>query len=176
MTNIDKTMNEENEQPIIEAEYDEELVEDTEDSSEESTPSVDDLRKQIDTLKAQKDHWKSKANSAPAPTANDNSGMTQSDIIAIAKSDIHDEDIERVTKFAKMEGISVKDALGHDDMKAILERRSETRRVASASNTKGSQGSTSTPTGETLAREAASGRMPDPDQLDSYFDTTLKRR
>lgn len=101
--------------------------------------------------------------------------LSQTDVIALAKSDIHEEDIERVTKFAQMEGISVKDALSNEDMKAILERRSEARKAAAASNTSANKGGAVNVSGDSLLENARSGKLPDPKDLDKMWDAEIKK-
>lgn len=61
--------------------------------------------------------------------------LSSKDILAIAKADIHEDDMDRVISFARSERISVKDALASDDLKAILSMRKEKRKTAAASNT-----------------------------------------
>lgn len=158
-------MNPENEQAVVEPEVSESVVETTEPVAE-ATPSVDDLQKQIDTLKAQKDHWKGKATSveptepvaAPAPEPK-KVELSQTDVLAIARSDIHEEDIDRLTKFAALEDITVGEALGHEDWKAIQDRRAESRKVAEASNTGTNPGSPNV-SDEAILANAQAGKMP----------------
>lgn len=102
--------------------------------------------------------------------------LTNMDILAIAKSDVHEEDIDRVTKFAQMEGISVKEALANSDLQAILERRQEARRVAEASNTGKTRNTTTEQSADALLDGARQGKMPDPKNLDSFFEAQLKAK
>ncbi len=101
--------------------------------------------------------------------------LTNMDILAIAKSDVHEDDIERITKFAQMEGIAVKDALAHDDMQAILERRAEARKVAAAANTGANTGGQAEMTGEGLLANAQQGKMPDAKDLTAMWNAQLKK-
>lgn len=61
--------------------------------------------------------------------------LTQKDLLSIVRANVHDDDIDRVAKFAKLEGISIAEALKHDDLKAILRSRDEARASAEAANT-----------------------------------------
>lgn len=61
------------------------------------------------------------------------------DIRALSK--VHDDDVERVTKFAKGEGVSVAEVMKDKDLKAILKNRNEERKTAKATSTgKGKRG------------------------------------
>ncbi len=62
--------------------------------------------------------------------------ISQKDLLAIVRADVHDDDVERVIKFAKLENITISEALKHEDLKAILSSRSEARRSAEAMNVK----------------------------------------
>lgn len=57
------------------------------------------------------------------------------DIRALAK--VHDEDVEKVQKFARSEGISVAEAMKSEDLQVILKHREEKRKTAEATSTSG---------------------------------------
>lgn len=157
----------------------EETVEVAETTVEETTEEV--ATDDVETLKAalakakeygknQKIRAEKAETSAKDAPASDKVELTQSDVLAIARSDVHDDDIERITKFAQMEGISIKDALANDDMKAILDRRVESRKVAQATNTNNSPSSPQGVTGEALLNDAKAGKLPDPKHLEAMWD------
>lgn len=155
----------EQEQEVVE----ETTVESTETNVEEKDWEAEAKKAQevADNYKKRAEKAEKKAKDAPAAPKME---LSQTDVIAIAKSDIHEEDIERVTKFAQMEGISVKEALGNDDMKAILDRRSETRKAAEASNTKSNKGGSTASTGSSLLEQANAGNLPDAKDLTKMWD------
>lgn len=93
-----------------------------------------------------------------APIAGD---MSQNDMFAILKADVHEDDIERVQRFAKSEGLSIKDALKSDELKAILALKEEQRKSASASNVGASKRGTGKVTSESLLEKARKGEMPE---------------
>lgn len=103
--------------------------------------------------------------------AKDQSSLSQMDVIALAKADIHEEDLDTVTQFAQMKGVSVKDAIADNDVKAILERRTEVRKAAAASNTGSGKASAPAMDGEALAREAQRGNLPEKtEDLEKMWD------
>src|SRR3990167_2232741 len=94
-----------------------------------------------------------------------------------ALSGVHDEDVERVEKFAKTENISIGAALENDDLKAILRNRDEQRKIAAAVNTGGGKRGTSKVTGEELLDEAVEGKFPESDESwDKIAEARLKKR
>lgn len=155
---------------------------DTQDTADTTDQSDDDKDWRSEAQKAQElaDNYKRRAEKAERKAKEskqeDTTTLTTTDILAIAKADIHEEDIDRVTKFAKMEGISVKEALGNDDLRAILERRAESRKTAQASNTGSHRPSATEKSSDQLVSEARSGKMPDVNNLDAFFEAELKAR
>ncbi len=80
------------------------------------------------------------------------------DIRALGK--VHDDDVDRVTKFAKSNDVSIAKALKDDDLKAILSSREEKRKTAEATNTgKGKRG-TSKVSDETVLKDFEDGKPP----------------
>jgi len=69
-----------------------------------------------------------------------------------ALNTVHDDDIERVEKFAKGEEITISEALKNEDLKAILKNREEQRKTAEATNTGGGKRGTSSSTGKELLK------------------------
>ena len=103
------------------------------------------------------------AKQAKPQTNSNTSGFSTLDIIALSKSDINDEDYEAVTKFAKMEGITVRDALKNDELKAILGVRNEKRTVAQASHSGANRRSTTKISDDSLVNKASKGELPESD-------------
>lgn len=100
------------------------------------------------------------AKSAKVPSQD---GLAENDIIFLAKTDIHDDDIRDVVKWARNDGVSVKEAF--NAYKPILDARKEERNTALATNTKGSARGTSKVSGEDILRKAQStGEVPDTDE------------
>lgn len=91
-------------------------------------------------------------------------GMSSSDLFAVMKADVHEDDIERIEKFAKMEGISVKDALKNPELKAILSVREEQRTTASATNVTNARRGAGRVSEETLVSNASKGKLPETDE------------
>lgn len=94
-----------------------------------------------------------------APQGDD---LSQKDLLALVRADVHDDDIDRVAKFAKLEGISIADALKHSDLKAILSSRAEARKSAEATAVKPARNGAPKVSDEVIIAKAAKGEIPAP--------------
>ena len=177
MTNIDKTMNEndevvvdplnpektENKEPDLEVEIE---LEDTDD--------VESLKKKLTTANAQKNHWRKKATTpeeikkeVAKPEVKQEvkaDSLSQTDLIALMKADIAEEDIQEIVDYAKLKGITVSAALKSSVVKTILTEKSEERKTANASNTSKAKGSASKLSDDALLENARKGVMPTTDE------------
>ncbi|MBP9759667.1 hypothetical protein KBD45_08300 [Candidatus Dojkabacteria bacterium] len=131
-----------------------------------SDSEIDELKKKIETLTFQKDHWKQKATENKPQKQEvkslikSNSDLSTLDIIALSKADIVDEDIVEVLEYAKFKKISVSEALKSNVVKATLAEKKENRKAAEASNIgNGRRGISSTNDTEIL-NNARRGNLP----------------
>jgi hypothetical protein len=83
---------------------------------------------------------------------------------AIAKGTVDADDIERVQKFAKDEGISIQKALNNSELKAILAVRAEERTTANAANVGNVRRGPAKVSDEALVANASAGKLPDDDE------------
>jgi hypothetical protein len=87
--------------------------------------------------------------------------LTMLEAMTLMKSGVHEEDIESVKRFAKLENISIADALKNDELKAVLHVREEKRKTAEATSTgKSPRGSTQV-SDEVLLERANKGQIPE---------------
>jgi len=98
------------------------------------------------------------------PKKSENLNVSLSDLAAITAAKIHPDDVERVEKFAKDEGLTLKKALDHEELKAILNIRGELRKSAEATNVGGSRKGSSKSTAEEIHEKAMSGQVPESDE------------
>lgn len=147
-------MDEENKVP-------DETLEVEEDQNEELTKAQELAKNQkIRAEKAEAELKKLKSEQKeekPAPQGED---LSPKDWMYLAKADVHDDDIDRVVKFSKLEGITVQEALKHSDLKAILSSRAEARKSAEAISVKPSSRGAQKPNPEVIVAEAAKGKIP----------------
>lgn len=101
----------------------------------------------------------------PSPKNDDN--LSQKDLLAVVRADVHDDDIDRVVKFAKLEGIGIAEALKHSDMKAILSSRAEARKSAEAISVKPSRTGAPKVSDDVIIAKANKGEIPAPGSADA---------
>lgn len=84
--------------------------------------------------------------------------LSQKDVIYLAKSDIHDDDMDEVLKYASKSGVSVKEA--HEYLKPILAVKNEQRQTALAANVGTSKRGSGKISGDVLLDKARKGDLP----------------
>lgn len=150
----------ENEEEVITQETDTETTENQEVEVEQEVEQedVNELKKKLATLEAQKEHWRKKATEPKATET----GHSLADLRAIAS--VHEDDVERVERFAQSEGVSIKDALKNPELKAILNLREEQRNTAAATNVSPARRGATKISDEVLIANASAGKLPDSDE------------
>ncbi len=138
--------------------------------------TVEDLKKQIGTLSAQKKHFRTKYEEATKPVEKvekkevvvgakaENTDLSQADLITVIGAGIPQEDLPSVMKYAKSEGISIAEALNSDVVTAILDTNKEKRTVADATNTGKTNKSKGAITDEQLLSDSKKGTLPESDE------------
>lgn len=131
--------------------------------SETSQPDIEELTKRAalaDDYKkraeiAERENKKLKSVHSDTPT------HSLADLRAI--SSVHEDDVERLERFAKAENIPLKDAVRNPEWKAIEALRAEQRQTASAANVTNVRRGPTQVSEDTLLSNAASGKLPDSD-------------
>lgn len=139
-------------------------VETTEEAPETvqlSKAEVEELRQKAaerDELKEKNKHLFERAKKKDAEVNTE--GLSNKDIIFLAKADIHDEDMDTVLDWAKFKKISVQEA--HKQLKPTLDLNAETRRTAMATQTRAPARGASKATGtDLLSRAERTGEVPE---------------
>lgn len=81
-----------------------------------------------------------------------------------ALQDVHDDDVDQITDYAKFKGVSVAEAKKLPEMQALLRTREEERTTAQATNTGGGRKATSKDTHEAILERAEAGQLPEDDE------------
>lgn len=138
-----------------------EITEETVETEPEGE-SVEELKKQIATLNAQKEHWREKAGKVkPSEVETKQSGnLSTKDTMALIEAKVSSEDFDEVVDFANYRKISVVEALKSSTLKAILAEKAEFRATQNATQTR-SPRSTTKVTGEVLVQKAKQGQLPE---------------
>ncbi len=88
-------------------------------------------------------------------------GLSNKDVIFLAKADIHEDDMDEVLDWAKFKKVPVSEA--YKQLKTTLQVRTEERKSAQVSNTNNARRGSSKVDGETLISNARAGKIPESD-------------
>ena len=158
----------------------EEATDDVDESIEEQPEpkeSIEDYKKKIATLEAQKNHYRDKANKRDALETSTRADMSPADLVAVMRAGVHQDDMERVERFAIAEGISIKEAVTNPELQAMLDVRNEQRNSAVATNIENVRRGASVPTGEALIQRAGKGDIPSSDdEIEALVSAKLNNR
>lgn len=87
--------------------------------------------------------------------------LSTTDVYALMKADVPEEDIDEVKRVAKALGSTVADAIKDPVTKAILERRKALRTTADATNTRAARPGTKKVTDEQVLEDLNAGKIPE---------------
>jgi hypothetical protein len=159
-----------NEEEVIDSRIDEEPVDEVIDDSTQDEPEdlqetinalkeeKEALLKEKETLLAQKNHFKKKA-TAPKETKETN--LNQSDFLALVRNNVHEEDVEDIVDYAKLKGISIREALNSPIVKTIIGDKQEARKTAETASVKTSRRGQAGLSDEELLANASKGIIPE---------------
>ena len=137
-----------------------EVVEDEEEEQEQEEKYTPREKQLYARLKKAEQQLNEKGTKSEAPHSDT---LSSSDLLAVMKANIHEDDMERVEKFAKSEGMSIKDALKNDELKAILSVREEKRNTASAANVSNTRATSHKVSDDVIIANANKGKLPEDD-------------
>ena len=110
--------------------------------------------------------------------ATEQNGLSQQDVLVLAKADIHEDDLDEVIEFARFKKIPIKEALKNPTVKGILATKAEERKTAEVTLTRGGQRAASKVSGEDLlAKAERTGELPESEaDLQALFKARQARR
>jgi len=162
---VDTSVNEgaQDTNPEVEVESTE-TTEETLEEVKERLAKAEELAKnyKVRAEKAEKGN-KVVATATPAPVQS-GKDLSQSDLLAILRNNVNEDDVDEVKDYAKLKNVSVAEALKSNFVKSFLKEKEENRRVANASNTGAVRRSTAKVADETLVSKALKGEMPESDE------------
>jgi hypothetical protein len=164
MTNKDEEIEETEDTQEQDLEKELEKEEKEEDEGDDDEDSVDFWKKKAATAEAQKDHWRKKAQGATdtkKDTEASKDSLSSLDILALSRSNVHDDDIEEVVEYAKFKKISVAEALKSNTVKAVIAEKSEYRKTAEVTTTGAAKKTTSKVSDQALAENLSKGVVPE---------------
>lgn len=92
------------------------------------------------------------------------SNLSVQDLYALMDAKVPSEDIDEVTDYAKLKGISITEAVKSNVIKGILKDKQEVRTSANATNTSSARRASSKQSDEALLANAAKGIVPESDK------------
>lgn len=87
--------------------------------------------------------------------------LSPKDVLALAKANLHEDDLEEVIEFARFKKIEVTDALKNPTLKTILTEKAEFRKTADATTTGQQRRVATKVTDEALLDKASKGEIPE---------------
>lgn len=138
--------------------------------AEEQKAKVEELAK----AKELAENYKIRAEKAEKGKKEEKSELSTKDVLYLAKSDIHEDDLGDVLEWAKFKNISVSEA--HKALKGTLDVRNEERKTAAATDTKGGQRSTQI-SGESLLEKVRQGQVSEKEEdIDKIVDAEMEEK
>lgn len=168
----------ENEKEIVDSTNNTETTENHEETTEvveekqvEQVDDVEALKKENETLKAQKEHWRKKASEAKPekPVEKNENELSQADMLAVLRAGVDDEYLPTIQKYAKLEGVTVSKALKTEFITSYLDSKKEEKKSAQASNTGKARASTSRVSDDTLLEKARTGKDLSEDEMERLW-------
>ena len=106
------------------------------------------------------------------------SSITAKDVLILTSAGVaHDEDIELIEKWAQFNKLSIKDALADGTLKSVLATKQEERKTAQATQTRGGQRGSATPTADVILADASKGRLPENDaEIQRLADARMEKK
>jgi len=112
-------------------------------------------------IRAEKAESDLKKGTTVTPKNAEGDNLSQKDLIALVRANVHDDDIDTVQNFAKVKGISIAEALKDEDISAVLEKRASKRKTAEVTNTGSSRKTTAKPDDTSLLKDLSEGKVPE---------------
>lgn len=131
---------------------------------------------EIRAKKAEDELKRLKAEEEKRRSAPSKDNLSTRDVVFLAKTDIHDDDIAEVIEYAQLRKIPVSDA--YKFMKPILDVRTEERKTALATQTKGGQrGISKTNPTDILRKAESTGEVPETTEgMQDLFRARMARK
>lgn len=163
------------ETPVEPVEETVELEKEPEPQEAQTDEEKEALRKENDELK-RKNAQLFERTKKQKELIKENDGLSNKDVLFLAKVDIHEDDIDEVLEWAKFKKITVNDA--YKQLKDTLDVRTEQRKTAASTQTRGSARGASKVSGvDLLAKAYRTGEVPETDEgMQELFKARLAER
>lgn len=145
------------EEEVLETSQEETQEESSNESDDELQAELAKARELANNYKVRAEKAERLAKQKPSEPQKQSGELGTTDVIYLAKADIHDDDMDEVLKHAKLHNVSVKEA--HSYLKPILDVRVEQRKTAEASNVGSSKRGSGKISDEVLLSKASKGEI-----------------
>ena len=168
------------EQDSLNPESEDDTLNTTEEEDEETIEASDKFKKAYENQKIRAEkaerELKKFRESKPEKKQEETQGISQKDLIALFRADVHEDDIDDIVDYAKYKNIPVSDALKSSVIKTLLCEKKEERASAQATSTKNKGVGVKASSGNELFEKAKqTGEMPDnKEDLKKLIQSTLK--
>lgn len=122
------------EEEVLETSNEETYEESSDDDSSELQAELEKTRELANNYKIRAEKAERFAKQKPSESPKLSGDLSTKDLYALMDAKVPEEDVEVVQKYAKLENISIGEALKSNIVKGILGDKAEQRKVASASN------------------------------------------
>jgi hypothetical protein len=148
----------------------------------EPVDEVEAMRAELEKAKEIAENQRIRAEKAEAkaktkPEQQSNVVLNAGDMMAIKNADLEPKDMDLVEKYAKDNNISLREAISHPHVKAILSYEAELRTTAIASNVDGVRRGTIKVTDDTLINNANANKLPtSDDEIERLIAARMKMK
>lgn len=136
---------------------------------EEAEESVEELKARLAKAEEYGKNQKIRAEKAekggkPEKVISSKPSLSTSDLYALVKAEVPEEDISEVEEYAQFKKISVAEALKSSVVKSLLSEKAEKRNVATATSVGNSRRGSAKVSDEALVANASAGKLPESDE------------
>jgi len=148
----------------------------------EQVDEVEAMRAELEKAKQIAENQRIRAEKAEAkakirPEQQSSVVLNAGDMMAIKNADLDPKDMDLVEKYAKDNNMSLREAISHPHVKAILSYEAELRTTAIATNVEGVRRGTVKVTDDTLINNANAGKIPtSDDEIERLVSARMKQK
>jgi hypothetical protein len=175
---VQETLPEDTDETLEDTQDTQEDIEETQEDSQEND-EVEKLRAEAEKFKQEARNQKIRAEKAErASKSSASPDLTPTDIYALLKADVEEEDFQEVVDYARLKGVPIKDALKSSVVQGIITEKKEERKTAEATATGNKRSRPKPPTGdELLNRVRTTGEVPERDEdIQALVSSAINRK
>jgi hypothetical protein len=106
----------------------------------------------------------------------DKDGLSQKDLLFLAKADVHEDDLDEILDYAKFKKVEVKDALGSGFIKSYLADQKEKRKTSEVTSTGSKRSGVKGKDGSEMLKDAESGIFPGTDDIEALVEARFQSK